>query len=179
LAAVTAKISSAFASVTNTFSADPQTVLMRQYVSAPLAAQTISGSVTGQFKTRHTTTAGTSHLRISFSIRIVSNDDTTFRTPSPTGIVISTSNGMPVTTLTNRSLQNGTITTITLTNCTVQAGDRLVFEIGYNNADDVTINSATGEIEFGDSSATNLPVDVTTTAADNGWIEFNSGLLFQ
>src|ERR1035437_3274855 len=87
LAAVRTRISSSMATVTSTkTSANPGSALIRQYVTEPLAAQTITGNVSGQMRCIESN--GALSACVAVSVRAVSNDGTTVRSG---GLAISAS----------------------------------------------------------------------------------------
>jgi hypothetical protein len=80
---------------------------------------------------------------------------------------------MVLATATNRSLMDvNEATSIALADMVLSHGDRLVFEFGFISSDISTSRQAT--IVFGDNSATDLAENMTTTTANNPWIEFDS-----
>lgn len=170
IAAVITKINSAMTNqAANVPSGSNYAVLGRQYVSAPLAAQTISGTVKSQVRAYDVTNTNEDHLRLL--IRVCSNDGSTFR-----GTVLSLGDYGSGTTLANtiknrKFANSGTA----LTSLAVNAGDRLVIEYGVYGGS----SAATDYLNFGDNSGTDLPEDETTTSAYNPWIEFSNALVFQ
>lgn len=180
--AVTARISSAMATVTNT--KDSTTLhcsLIRQYVTGPLAAQTISGTVKGQMRCIESN--GNFAACVAVSIRACSEDGGTIRSPallaiSNSDLYTSGTVHEMATSLTNRSLEDSAENkSLSLTSCTLSEGDRLVIELGFRSSDTSTIR--TGGISFGDDHATtDLPEDQVATAANNPWIEFSQTINF-
>ena len=176
LAAVRTRISSSMATVTSTkTSANPGSALIRQYVTEPLAAQTITGNVSGQMRCIESN--GALSACVAVSVRAVSNDGTTVRSG---GLAISASDLYTTTSEMYTSLRNLKLmdvnesASIALTSMTLSDGDRLVFEFGYKATS--TSTTYTGGISFGDNSATDLAADMTTTTANNPWIEFDSDI---
>jgi hypothetical protein len=171
-AAVRTKIASAMETITSDNDGTVNhTILLRQYVSEPLGAQTISGNIKGQIRAK--TSAGSDTHNLSISIRACSNDGATIRSPALLAIKSETTT-MSKTALTNRKFEDGSTTPIALTSLTISEGDRLVIEIGYKNGQ--TITTRNGGVSCGDDSASDLAQDETTTTADNPWIEFDSTL---
>jgi hypothetical protein len=155
--------------------------LARQFVSAALAAQTISGTVSGQIRTRNSDLAG--GCRVAIVVRVLSNDGATERAvlysnmpaspglsgASPDWIRSSTS-----TAATNRAIPAGAPGgTGTLTSYTCLAGDRLVVELGGTRETAVKPS----RLRFGDDAGTDLPADTTSTTGDP-WVEFSATLAF-
>lgn len=163
VAAVTTKISSSMTDkVVGSPSSFTYAVLGRQYVSAPLSAQTISGTVKSQVRAKDPDFED--HLRLL--IRVCSNDGSTF-----TGTLLALADhgtGASLTaTLKNRAFaSSGTA----LTSLAINSGDRLVIEYGVFTG--VLANAS--YLNCGDNSGTDLPEDETTTSAYNPWIEFSA-----
>jgi len=170
LKCVTTRINSAMvdAQRTVTVGASEETVLVRQYVSAPIAAQTISGTVKLQARAREE--AAGMNARDFLLLKVVSNDGSTVR-----GTLLalnSYKNTELNTTLTNKTWADGDA----LTSVTAQAGDRIVAEIGVAW---LSILNRSCWVNFGDNSATDLPENETETAAYNPWLEFSMDIVFQ
>jgi hypothetical protein len=139
--------------------------LIDQWVSAPLAAQTINGTFTGQARfnlSSVTSTTGTGFVYV----RVINANGTV------ASEVTSTVTSNVTATLTNRTLISVPITALAITQ-----GQRLCIELGwsYNIAAAV---SRTCTINRGSSSGTDLAVDNFTTTANNPWVQFSQTLLF-
>ncbi len=181
LKAVRTRISSAMATVTNVKDATTlHTTLIRQYVTEPMAAQTITGTVSGFIRCIESNAAFSAG--VSLSVRACSQDGATIR--SPVMLAISNSDlisGSPgaqemATSLSSRSFMDvSENTAISLTSCTLSDGDRLVIEIGFQSAD--TSTTRTGGISCGDDSATDISASGSATA-NNPWVEFSQTLDF-
>lgn len=177
---VTAKIASAFGSITATKNSatNPYDILARQYVSDPIVAQTITGTLTGQL--RCSENFGSADAIAQIVVWVVSNDGTTVRgtlmATTPTAGSAPTNEF--VTSLTNRPFPNTTYGSATLSSVAAQDGDRLVVEVGsqHNNTTNGTRNTA---IDFGDNSGTDLAADSSTTTQNNPWVEFSQTIVFQ
>lgn len=173
------KRGTAAATITVTSTATtPELHLAAQYVSPPLLAQTIAGTIRGQFLCLESLAAFNGNLQIG--IRVVSRDGATVRA-TLLAVTGSTNNGATppefATSLTNRRYLNSSdVTPVALSSYTCVEGDRLVIEIGVRDAD--TSTSRTGGISFGDNT-TDLPTDDTTTTLNDPWIEFDSIILFE
>jgi hypothetical protein len=102
LTCVTNKISSSFANKTSSenVTTSPYDVLTRQYVSKPLAAQTISGTVKGQIKCQESASAA--DFCRALVIRIVSSDGNTVRGTLLSHFPASLTGEYSATTPTNR-----------------------------------------------------------------------------
>lgn len=176
-AAVTTRISSIMAVVSN--SSQPATnncdILLAQYVSAPIAAGPITGTLKGQARALQGATGG--NARAQIIVRVVSNDGATVRGTLYAGdleTLSSPSNPTSewATALTNRAFPRGGAAALGAV--TAQDQDRIVMEVGCRKH--VALTDATYQISFGDNSATDLPEDETATATNNPWIEFSEDL---
>jgi len=173
LACVTTKISSAMTSVTVAKGTGTTRALVRQYISAPIAAQTIgAGTVKGQVRALESAVNDNLDL-VPLLIRVCSGDGSTYRSPD----IISLGDYAAVlefgTTLTNRIIADGDATS----SVTAQDGDRIVIEIGIKNS--TTGTSVSGDLNFGDNSGTDLLENTTDTAANNPWVELSQTITFQ
>lgn len=153
-----------------------QYILNRQYVTGPLNAGTLSGTIKGQVRGGD----GSPQATLAVSIRVVSNDGTVERGTAlaPVGSAGTTQPprfaglGIPSQSLNRRMRDGSDNTDIALNTISVQSGDRLVIEIG---ARETTTLAVSGVIVYGDNNATDLPEaeDNTTTTPLNPWIEFS------
>ena len=140
---------------------------MRQYVSPPMAAQTISaGTAKGTIRVLESA-ANDNIDNISLQLRVVDALGTTFNGTS----IMALNTYVPVnefgTVLTARRLCDGDATT----SVTVNVGDRLVLDLAYRtSAGGTTLSSS---FSFGDNSATDLGDNETDTAANNPFIELS------
>lgn len=171
---VTTRISSAMTDTifTTIAGTSAQFVLRRQYVSAPLQAGTLSGTIKGQVRASGSGTNST----LAVGIFVVSNDGSTVR-----GTALANTASQLTTTpprfagssvKTNRQMLDASDSaSIALSTVTVQSGDRLVIEIGVRELAGGGIN---GTLVFGDNSGTDLPEENSTSATNNPWIEFSS-----
>lgn len=155
--------------------------LLRQYISAPLAAQTLSGTLKGVFRmASNVTNIGVAAP--AFRIAKCSADGSTVtEIKAVTESTLASSNAPPGTTgttLQNRRLEQPPSDTFTITfsDMSISAGERLLIELGYR--DNTTNTGRFGIINFGDNSGTDLPEDETTTTADNPWVEFSANISF-
>ncbi len=141
-------------------------ILIRQFVSQPLEAQTINGTVSGQgFIRMSSVTARTGEGFIYF--RIINKDGTV---ASEVGTL--TTIAMLVTNI------NRTYIALTLTNVAVTAGQRFCFDIGWNYSTGVN-TATTGFMTLRTLAAGDLPVNDTQTTAGNPWLEFSQTILLQ
>jgi hypothetical protein len=145
-----------------------------QFVSQPLMAQTISGTIKGQVSIRETATSD--DYVAAVAVRIIQSDGTqrgvALAPTSPSGL----SNEL-ATTLTNRSLRDsGGGATISLSSVTASEGDRIVVEIGYRQDSAAT---AQGQMAVAGATATvEMPENDTDTATKYTWVQFSQDLVF-
>jgi hypothetical protein len=175
LKCVVTKINSAMADKTVAKGTGATRALVRQYVSDPIAAQTIHGTATSSIKgqVRCLESAANDNLDlVPCCIRIVSNDGSTYRSPDHLALGDYASALEFATSLTNRKIADGDPSSAV----NASQGDRLVIEIGEKNS--ATGSSVSGSFNFGDNSGTDLPEDTTTTAANNPWIELQNDIAF-
>jgi len=154
------------------------TILLRQYVSEPLPyAMTITGKVFGVARCIESN-ASASHT-LAVSIRACSNDGSTIRTPSLL-VIRASDNGsvapyeMGSSLSTTLFYDSGENSYLSLTNCDVQEGDRIVVEVGYRNGS--TTTTRTGGVNFGAPTTTDLAYQTTLANIYNPWIEFTADL---
>jgi hypothetical protein len=139
--------------------------LVRQFVSAPLAAQTISGTVK-QYDRAQKGNSGGSARRTA--LRVVGQDGTV------RGVLAYVSGAGFV----NGILTNGWgFNASALTPVNAQAGDLLVLDVGWLNSNTASSNGHTVLFSFGEDGALDLPEDTTTIAALNPWLEFSAPIL--
>lgn len=175
---VTTRISSAMTLKSGVGDAGQDYQLLRQYISAALGAQTISGTIKGQV--RMSNSAGTSIGQLAVRVAKCASDGsgvTEILAIADSTTAPGTNPPGTVATLTNRRMEQGVDDFILdLTSTGVNAGDRLIVEIGYD--DNSTNTTRFASCSFGDDSATDLPEDETTTAANNPWVEFSMDIAF-
>jgi hypothetical protein len=161
-------------------------VLLRSYVSEPLSAQSISGTVKGQILCRESSSSA--NFRSQLVVKVVSNDGTTVRgtlLAADTGTTVSDEWNTGSSTWENRKIPLGwSGSGASLSSVSAQDGDRLVFEIGYR-AHNTSSSSFTGGIYCNDTAGdTDLSEggSETDTAASpdyRSWIELSQTLTFQ
>jgi hypothetical protein len=164
-------------------------ILWRQYVSDPVEAQTISGTVKGQVYCQ--TNSGISNPTLAVTIYVVSNDGSTVR-GTLLGISASQTTGDPpvfwdsgsLVNVENRQLKDSSDnTSLTLTPVVAQASDRLVIELGYRETG--TSGSTVARAYFGDANATDAAENETdrnsATAASvrTPWVEFSNEIVLE
>jgi hypothetical protein len=152
---------------------------MFRFVIGPLKAQSISGTVKAQIRGAESNAGANANPAIS--IKIIKPDGTDRAilcgaNPTP---IAADANGVGnefVTTLTNaKFLTSAEATPISLTTQSATLGDFLVIEIGFRSATTTTRNI---DLSYGNNSATDLPEDTSTTAANNPWVEFSGTIDF-
>jgi hypothetical protein len=180
LKAVRTKIASAMAShsYTNVNTAGTKYYLHHQYISEPLKQQTISGAIKGQIRCSESNAGLNATLAVC--IRVVSPDGATVRGTLTDIVASDLINADPsefATSLKNRKIENSSEqASIALTSVTARDGDRIVMEFGIRRTG--TTTTWTSALSFGDDNATDLPENMTTTTANNPWLEFDSNLSF-
>ena len=153
-------------------------ILLGQFISPPLQAQTISGTFKGQFFANETSLAY--NLRAQVLVRVVSNDGSVERGVLYAGD-LETLTGDPAnefaqSAFTNRKFPRGGAAA--LSSVAVQDGDRLVVELGARKHSTTTIAVY---LRLATDQATEAPEDETTTdyAANSTWVEFSQDILFK
>lgn len=151
-------------------------VLIRQYISDPIAAVTISGTVKGVIRALESNTDA--DLRSQMVIRVVSYDCATIRGTLIASDASALTSEWDAATLTNRKFPlawTGSGTSVS--SVAAQDGDRIVIEVGYR-AHNTTVSSRNGTLRFGDASGSDLAEDETSTADNNPWVEFSDTITF-
>ncbi|MBK5270283.1 MAG: hypothetical protein JJE22_04640, partial [Bacteroidia bacterium] len=141
-------------------------VLIDQFISEPLQAQTITGTFTGQVRLNVNSTTSTTALGFVF-VRIISNDGTS----------IVTEVGSATTTPLSTTLSNRTLISLNVGTLNITAGQRICVDLGWRRSVG-TSTTRTGTASRGSSSGTDLPVDNSTTAVNNPWFQFSQNLVF-
>lgn len=145
-----------------------------QYVSEPIVAATISGTVKGIIRVSES--VATNDCRAQLVIKVVSNDGTVER-----GVLIAENadalSNEYATSLTNRKFPlNWTGSGATVSNVVAQDGDRIVIEIGTRFH--AATAAITASYRLGDSNSTDCAENETSTSDFNPWIEFSQDLSF-
>jgi len=169
--AVTTKISSTMTTIARTAdgSSADQDICFVQYISNPIAGQTISAQ-TLKFQMRQLETATSANLFTAIGVRVLSGDGGTVR-----GTVLAVSrDGLELaTSLTNRQFS------ATTTQVVAQDGDVIVIEVGYGGDPSPASARHNGSISIGDDSGTDLGENDTDTAAYNPWVQFTNDITFE
>lgn len=171
----TAKQSSPFANKTQSVSTATNDGVVMQFISDPLAiAQTITGTVKGIFRCMESNAAADQRAQVN--IRVLSRDGVTVRGTLLAHNAAALTSEF-ATTLTNRKFPLAWVDGgATLTPVAALAGDRVCVEIGFRQH---AAGAQTGTIELGDSHASDLAEDETSTSQFNPWLEFSEPLQFE
>ena len=146
-------------------------VIFRQHISLPLTVgQTITGgqAIKAQFRCKERDVS--CNMFLTIGIRII-NGSTVNKT------VLSAARDATeadATTLTNRQFT----ATSAATNYTTVSGDRIVTESGMGG-DPGGGSDHDSDIRYGDSAASDLAEDDTTTTDNNPWVELTDTLTFE
>lgn len=162
---------------TKTAATNPSDVLVAQFISDPLQAQTISaaGFVKGIIRVLENLL--TVDARAQMTVRVLSSDGATVRGTLLAFDAAALSNEFDSVSLTNRRFPlNWAGSGAALTQVIASDGDVIVVEVGARFHTANTGDTCT--LRFGDASATDLLEDETGTIDDNPWIEFSQTLLF-
>lgn len=146
----------------------------RQFVSIPLLAQTISGTVKGMIRVQEINL--TDNYSMACSFRVLSNDGATVRGTmltdfAGTGTEFPLSGAPSSVKCPPGWAGSGTA----ITSVDSQPGDRLVLELGWIQASTSTANAG---MSWGDAAAADLGETEGETAASNSWLEFSSDIAF-
>jgi predicted DNA-binding protein with PD1-like motif len=139
-------------------------------VSAPLATQTISGTLSLVAGLIESSASMDSVYHIH--VYVTQGDSDTVRGTLLTDAVDSISNEFSTSTTAGAKAWSG----LTLSSVTVSAGDRLVIEIGANTIAAVTGNT---QLRYGSfSTTTDMVAGSDISSATVGWVEFSQTLIF-
>lgn len=168
--------------VTNTTTAGTQVFASRMFVSAPLASQTISGTLRGVVRGLENNAGLNATLAVDARLVDGSGADygtpKTLLAPAASDDVTTANIEFGTTAATRRFRDANEVLELQLTTQTAAAGDRLVVVVGFRRTG--TTGTHTCTLRFGDPTATadfahsdGLTTDLCP------WIEFVSGLTFQ
>jgi hypothetical protein len=148
-----------------------QTALDRQFISGPLAAQTISGTFSLMLMVREF--AGTDNVdRIITGLYVVNSSGTKVHTLKAIG-----NSGTTLEFVANATHRTHTgANAVAITSYACASGDRIVAEIGYSNSTSATTPEASAK--WGENATDATINDNATTADRAGWIEFSANLTF-
>lgn len=170
------KNSSFFVNATSsTSSTAVQDSLSVQFISDPIKAQTISGTVKGVVRTNED--SATTDARAQLAIYVWDRSLTVLRGTLLTFSAAALASEFTVTPIgTNRKFPLAWVTPVAMTSVIAQEGDRVVIEVGWRKHAAVAVRSC--DFEFGDNSASDLAEDETSTAQNNPWFEISDTLTF-
>lgn len=179
LAAVTTKIGSALTSSANTASAggSAEFSAVGRWVSAPLAAQTLDGTLRGINWCNESN--GNLNGTVAIAVKVIQSDD------SDRGVLLAVT-ASDDTSTTPPEMNTGArtrlfrdaaeLSTITLSSVNASAGDRIVIEIGFREVS--TNTNHTGTMQFGDTGTDYAFTDNLNTVGGVGWVEFSDTITF-
>lgn len=156
--------------------------LMFQYVSPPIAAITIAGTVKGQVLARQST--ANANVCTQFRIYVVSNDGATVR-----GVLLdfdnsALTNEFPIVPaqIQNRKIPRGyTGSGTAMSPVNALTGDRIVIDVGFRTTPPDN-GAYTVDMYMGAPTINDLPEDETTNDASgqnfNSWVEISDTLVF-
>lgn len=144
--------------------------LVAQFVSPPLEAQTISGTVTVEFRAREHSTQDNVNKRWR-SVRVINSAGVTVATLD-TLVATTSTTELSATTIQGQVHANGS----GFTSYTCAAGDRLLVAIGYGTSAGGTTPEVT--CEWG-GTGTDHAVANSDTTGTVPWVEFSQNLVFQ
>ncbi len=157
--------------------AQDQDALMGQFISPPIAAQTVSGTVKMQMQVSEASAAR--DARSQLVVRVVSHDGLTVRGTLYAGDTGSLTDEWAVGTETNQTFPQDPLSPATMTSVVASEGDRIVVEYGFRqhqtgtNANDARMNLGDGGSsgDLADSES-----DTQTGTTFNPWIEFSNAI---
>jgi hypothetical protein len=151
-------------------SANEDTAIV-QFISDPLVAQTINGTIKGQILARES--AAAANLCMAMVVRVVSALGVPRGTlfsffPDPIGTELSSGDAV------NRKIP----ASAAISELEVQAGDRIIIELGSRAFNTDSSPTYYAFLTVGDAAATDLPEDEAEVAYLNPWIEFSGSLVW-
>jgi len=174
---VTTKISSTM--TTKTYSIEdtgaPYNDLWRQYVSDPLSAQTISGTVKGIIRCAENITNVTGYPQIRIRVCNQAGDSFTGTLLDFNNNAVSNEFAVGATLVNRKFPRNWSGAGTSLSSLAINANDRLVIEIGFRQ-DANNEGAETCSASFGDDAGSDLAEDETSSTANNPWLEFSQDL---
>lgn len=145
------------------------------FISDALDAQTIDGTIKGQFLCNEQVAGD--NFTLAVGVRVIRPDRTdrgVLLAVTASDDTSSTPPEMSDAVATNRSLQDSSENfSLTLSSLAVSAGDYLVIEIGIREAS-TSVNTAS---IYASNNSTDLPEDQIATTGD-AWIEFSDDITF-
>lgn len=165
-------------SLTNDATATARFGSRARWVSDPLAAQSISGTIKGQIRCSENSTSN--NATIAVAIIVINSSGTTVATLLQPAASDNTAATPPelAAALTNRRFQDSAESaSISLSSYSCSAGDRIVVELGFR---EVRSSGTESMSVHGAGSSGDLPEDDTQTSANyRPWIEFSGTLGWQ
>lgn len=171
----TSPTGSAMAGASGSYEGSPVNLNVARFVSLPLAAQEVSGTVKGQMMAAEDDSDIDAMAQLV--IRVLASDGVTVRGTLLAAHAEALSSEFNAPALRNRKFPLAALSPASLSPVAAQAGDRLVFEVGFR-----AVGASTGDAtaRIGDNGAGDLPEDETGTDATlNPWIEMSQDLTFQ
>jgi hypothetical protein len=154
----------------------PTVRAMGRTVIGPLKAQTIAGTIKGQMRCSENNAGANATLGIAVKLVQSNGTDRSVLLDQTAADLINTTAWEMATTLTNRRFGDASENaSIALTSQSASAGDYLVIEWGFRSQ---TTTSRNITLSYGNNSATDLPENTSTTAANNPWWEFSADIEF-
>jgi len=153
------------------------TAAMR-FISPPLKAQTISGTIKGQLLCHQTNT--TDNYTVAVSIKVVTAADAlvgTLLSPTASDDVTATPPEMSTVYTNRRFLDSSESASITISDVTCSDGDYLVIETGFRQAS-TAVASGFGFSGPANSTFSAIPEDDTSTSGVS-WLEFSDNIEFK
>lgn len=151
-----------------------QDVLVGQYISPAIAAQTITGTVKMQMQMSNPSLSN--DLRSQLIVRVVSQDGTTVRGTLYAGDTGSMTDEWG-SSYANDTFPQATISPVSMSSVTAVDGDRICVEFGYRSHTG-TLTGGDVRVRLGDTGASgDLPDESVQTAATYApWIEFSNAI---
>lgn len=151
---------------------NPNERRLGRWVSDPLAAQTISGTVDFLVLMRETDAAA--NMTLKAHIYVTQGD-----TDTPRGTLLSNFVDTTEFVVSGTTYDAVSIAGVALSSLAVSAGDRIVIELGYSAANAVS-TSYTGGLKYGglSSDATAGTTGQSGTGSASPWVEFSGDIAF-
>ena len=142
--------------------------LIAQWISDPLAAQTITGTFTGQAEFLISSTGGGSTGQGFLYLRVINADGS-----------IATEVGTCTTSNLITTLQDRNLISLALGTLNITAGQSICIDLGWNYSAGAN-TTRTASVSAGSSSATDLTLNdnTYTTPVENPWVQFSQTLVF-
>lgn len=152
-------------------------VSIARHVSPPLAAQTISGTVSGVLLCFQSNVSDSYTLAIAIKVITPTGADRgVLLAVSASDDTSSTPPEMATSPMQRQFRDSAESTSITLSSLAVSDGDRIVIETGFRQAS-TSINGGT-LYHRGDSASSDCPANDTGTTTLNTWVEFSDDIGF-